>query len=191
MGRVSKADAARHREQVVAAAARLFKERGVNGISLSDLMADVGLTHGGFYRQFASKEALAAEATRLAFQELGGTLEGMTERHSGDWVAAREELADYYLSGEHRDDPGNGCPAAGLCGEVAHEGRESPLRSAYVDGIQSFVDVLGDFSGDSADRADKIATLCTLVGGLLLARATAGDPVSDEILDAARNSVTG
>ncbi|MET0133785.1 MAG: TetR/AcrR family transcriptional regulator [Kibdelosporangium sp.] len=191
MGRVSKAEAARHREQVVAAAARLFRERGVHGISLSDLMADVGLTHGGFYRQFASKEALAAEATRSAFQELGGSLTEMAERHSDDWTAAREALADYYLSQDHRDEPGTGCPAAGLCGDVGHEGSESPLRASYTGGIRSFVDALGDFSGDPADRAGKIATLCTLVGGLLLARATAGDPVSDEILEAAKARVVG
>lgn len=74
MGRVSQAQAQENRRQVVAAAARLFRERGVQAVSVADLMAEVGLTHGGFYRQFTSKEALLTEATVLAFADLAAQL---------------------------------------------------------------------------------------------------------------------
>jgi TetR/AcrR family transcriptional repressor of nem operon len=106
-------------------------------------------------------------------------------------TSAREELADYYLSAAHRDNPGDGCPVSAMCGEVAHEDVGSGLRSVYLGGVREFVDALAGFADDPADRAERIATLCTLVGGLVLARATAGDPVSDEILAAAKNHVTG
>jgi TetR/AcrR family transcriptional regulator, transcriptional repressor for nem operon len=186
MGRASRAEAAAHREQVVAAAARLFRERGVHGVSLSDLMADVGLTHGGFYRQFASKDALAAEAAASALEARGAAMREITERHPDDRAAARREMLDCYLSADHRDDPGTGCPTSALAGEVAHEGADSALRATYTGGVRSFVDLLADFDGDTADRDHRITTLCTMVGAILLSRATSGDPISDEILDAAK-----
>jgi len=186
MGRASRADAAAHREQVVIAAARLFRERGVHGVSLSDLMADVGLTHGGFYRQFASKEALAAEAAAAALDERGREMLEFTERHPDDHTAARREMLDDYLSPEHRDDPGTGCPTTALAGEVAREGADSALRATYTEGVRGFVLKLADFDDDPTDRDHQITTLCTMVGALMLSRATAGDPISDEILDAAK-----
>ncbi|WP_326564891.1 TetR/AcrR family transcriptional regulator [Amycolatopsis rhabdoformis] len=186
MGRVSRAEADRHRSEVVTAAARLFRERGVGGVSVAELMGEVGLTQGGFYRQFASKEALAGEAAAEAFEQLAAQLRAIPEASVEE---RRAEMAGSYLSEASRDTPGEGCPATALGGESARDEQGSPLRKSYADGVRSFLDVLAEFDGSSATREDHMATLATLVGGLYLARATAGDPVSEEILEAARRRV--
>jgi TetR/AcrR family transcriptional regulator, transcriptional repressor for nem operon len=190
MSRVSRAEAAHHREQVVTAASGLFRERGVDSVSLAELMAVVGLTHGGFYRQFASKDALAAEATTAAFDEWTASLREMAERNAKAPVRRWRELVDTYLSAQHRDGPASGCPVTALGSEVAHEAPDSPVRAAYAAGVQDSVDVLSCFDGQASTRDEQIATLCTLVGALTLARATAGDPLSDEILRAAKAHLT-
>jgi TetR/AcrR family transcriptional repressor of nem operon len=111
MGRVSQAQAQENRKRIVETAARLFRERGVAGVSVADVMAEVGLTHGGFYKQFASKEALVAEAVGQAFAELSERLQDQD----------RDDFVRGYLSPAHRDNPGPGCPAAGFGGDLAHE----------------------------------------------------------------------
>lgn len=191
MGRVSRADADRHREEVVTAAARLFREYGVGGVSVADIMAEVGLTQGGFYRQFHSKDALAAEATGQAFDEVLKGLTELADRHRDDRERARQELVEYYLSPDSRDFPGSSCPATAFGGDVTRAVPTSALRPAYVDGIRDFVDVLGGFDSGDVGREEHLATMCTLVGALYLARATAPDPVSDEILASARSHILG
>ncbi|MEV4312925.1 TetR/AcrR family transcriptional regulator [Actinocrispum sp. NPDC049592] len=185
MARVSPEEAARHREQVVTAAARLFREKGVQGVGVAELMADVGLTHGGFYRQFASKEALAAEAVGRAYGELSAFLDSVAARHPGDRDAARTELIEFYLSERHRDDPGTGCATAALSGEMAHEAPDSDAHQAFREGVAGFIDGLGEFI---PDRRERITTFCTMLGGLVLARALGDTPMSDEILTTARES---
>src|SRR3954466_8705666 len=108
MGRVSQAQAQENRRTVVRTAARLFRERGVPGVSVADVMNAAGLTHGGFYKQFASKEALVAEATGRAFTDQGARLTALAAQHPGDHAAARREMLAQYLSAEHRDHPGSG-----------------------------------------------------------------------------------
>src|SRR3954468_13217471 len=111
MGRVSQAQAQENRKRIVETAARMFRERGIAGVSVADVMAEVGLTHGGFYKQFASKDALVDEAVGLAFTEQAGRLAGFAEHDGG-----RSAFLDTYLSTDHRDDPGHGCPSAGFGG---------------------------------------------------------------------------
>jgi TetR/AcrR family transcriptional repressor of nem operon len=183
MGRVSQAQAQENRKQVVAAAARLFRERGVQGVSVADLMAEVGLTHGGFYKQFDSKEALLTEATVQAFADLAVLLAGFDARHPGDHESARQDLVDYYLSTEHRDDHGEGCPATGFASDIASEDVDPTARPAYADGVRLFARWL------SPDGDEDLATLSTLVGALTLARATAGTDLSERILAAAHQAL--
>ncbi|GAB2574756.1 TetR family transcriptional regulator [Kribbella endophytica] len=185
MGRVSRAQAQEHRDQVVTAAARLFRERGVRNVSVADIMAAAGLTHGGFYRHFESKEALLTEATREAFQQMGEFLDGYDQRNPGDHRTARTELIEYYLSPEHRKDTGGGCPSAGLGADMSREELDSPARPPYADGVEAFADWLTDETTEGPD----IATMCTLVGALILSRATEGSDVSDRILEAARTAL--
>ncbi|MDH2430592.1 TetR family transcriptional regulator [Sphaerisporangium sp. TRM90804] len=184
MGRVSRAQARQNREQVVAAAGRLFRERGVQQVSVADLMAEAGLTHGGFYRQFASKEALVAEATEHAFAGMRQLMEERDLEHPGDREAARRALVEYYLSPGHRDDPGGGCAAAGLGPDMARDDGDAPARAPYAEGVREFARWL------SGGREEDLATVCTLVGALVLARATAGSELSDQILAAARGAVS-
>ncbi|MEV4642046.1 TetR/AcrR family transcriptional regulator [Actinoplanes sp. NPDC049548] len=184
MARVSQAQAQENRERVVRTAAHLFRERGVQGVSVADLMGAAGLTHGGFYKQFASKEALVAEATSRAFADHGERLTGLDDEHAGDHDAARRDLVERYLSPEHRDDAGSGCPATGLGPDLAREDPSSPARQPYARGVEAFARWMARENGD-----EDLAAVATMVGALLLARATAGTPISDRILAAARQSL--
>src|ERR1700760_897276 len=115
MGRATREQAQRHREQLIVAASQLFRERGVDGVSVPELMATTGMTHGGFYRHFASKQELATIACAHAFEEQVAGLRGFKE-NAEDPEAA---FIDCYLSEPHRSDLAHGCPLAALSGEVA------------------------------------------------------------------------
>lgn len=182
MSRVSQAQAQENRRDVVAAASRLFREQGVPNLRVADLMKSMGRTHGGFYSQFASKEALLTEATAHAFTKLLEQLAGFEEA-AGEHGAAQRALVEYYLSPEHRDDPGEGCPTAGFVGDLAREKTGPETHQVYEDGVRDFADWM------STEDSEGLARVCTLVGAILLARATADSPLSQEILDSARSSV--
>ena len=182
MSRVSQAQAQENRVRVVAAASRLFRERGVPSVSVVDVMNSVGMTHGAFYRHFASKDALVAEAATRAFQDVFVLLADLDDSHS-DRSAARRVLVDCYLSAEHRDEPGTGCPAAGFAGDMAHAAEAGESQKAYTDGVRQCAQWLSSGEGD-----DGLATVSTLVGAILLARATAGTDLSEDILAAARRA---
>ena len=182
MSRVSQAQAQENRKNLVAAASRLFREQGVANLRVADLMRSLNMTHGGFYSQFASKDSLRTEATAHGFATLLDQLAGFDEA-AGEHGAAQRALVEYYLSPEHRDDPGEGCPTAGFVGDLAREQAQPETRQAYEEGVRSFADWL------SAEDVDGLARICTLVGAILLARATAGSPLSEEVLDRARASV--
>jgi TetR/AcrR family transcriptional repressor of nem operon len=177
MGRVSQAQARENRDRIVATAAGLFRERGVAGVSIADVSAAAGLTHGGFYKQFESKEALVTEAIAHAFAEQADRLGA----DSGD--DARQAFLDTYLSAGHRDEPGTGCPSAGFAGDVARAAGGEAARRAYADGIAGYARMLG------ADGEPDLAAVSTLVGALILSRATAGTGLSEQILAAARTAL--
>ncbi|WP_323374167.1 TetR/AcrR family transcriptional regulator [Plantactinospora alkalitolerans] len=161
------------------AASRLFRERGVPNVSVVDIMRSVGLTQGGFYKQFASKGALVDEAVRRGFVDMMRYLTDLQEG-SDDRSTAWLALLDSYLSTEHRDDPGGGCPAAGFVGDLA---KDPAHRDAYAAGVREMAAWIAP--GDAG-----LAALATLVGGILLARATAGSAVSDEVLHAVRDTAS-
>ncbi|MEU0913261.1 TetR/AcrR family transcriptional regulator [Streptomyces althioticus] len=173
MSRVSQAEARANRERVVAAAARLFREDGVANVGIADVMQSIGLTQGGFYKQFASKAALVDEAAAKAFADNLQDLLAL-EQEAGEHEAAWQSLLESYFSVEHRDNPGTGCPAAGFAGDVA---REPEHRETYAKGVQ-------ELAGWIAPGDAGLAAYATLVGGILLARATAGTPLSEQILRA-------
>jgi TetR/AcrR family transcriptional repressor of nem operon len=183
MSRVSQAQALENRRRAVAAAAQLFRERGVNGISVADLMKSIGLTTGGFYKQFPSKEALIVEAAQAAFGDLDQLLAEFDAAH-GDHDTARGALVDFYLSAEHRDQPGTGCPTAGFAGDVARESTAGEVREKYAAGVEAFAAWL------STDTDDGLPMVATLVGAILLARATAGTGLSEKILESTHKALT-
>ncbi|MGK5550324.1 TetR/AcrR family transcriptional regulator [Actinomadura kijaniata] len=183
MGRVSQAQAEENRRRVVEAASRLFREQGIHA-SVADIMKAVGLTHGGFYKQFASKEALIDEATARAFDELAQHHRDGLDQYAGRRDAAQRALIDAYLSTEHRDSAAEGCPVAALATDMARDGGESEARRVYTQGVRDFADWL-----DTGDQ-DGLTRLCTMFGALVLARATKGSPLSEQILANAREALT-
>ncbi|NUP35808.1 MAG: TetR family transcriptional regulator [Streptomyces sp.] len=180
MGRASQAQARENRQRVVDTAARLFREQGAQ-VSVAELMKAAGLTHGAFYKQFASKEALFDEATAQAFEAVA---HGADRHRVSPDAASPNELIDAYLSAEHRDDTAEGCPVAALAVDVAR-GQSGPVaRDRFNEGVAEFARRI------ATDEDDGLSRLSTMVGALILSRATQGTPLSDEILTAARAALT-
>src|SRR4051794_15120593 len=109
--KVSREQAVQNRERIVETAARLFRERGFEGIGVADLMKEAGLTHGGFYGHFSSKEDLIAEASARALAQSLALFTKVAERAPADPLPA---IAGAYLTSKHRDNPGEGCVLAAL-----------------------------------------------------------------------------
>ncbi|MFE2535989.1 TetR/AcrR family transcriptional regulator [Streptomyces sp. NPDC059371] len=183
MGRVSLAQAQENRRRVVATASRMFREKGT-AVSVADLMKAAGLTHGGFYKQFASKEDLVDEAIAHAFAEQAAHSAVALEDHEAH-EAARRTLIEDYLSVWHRDHAGEGCPVSGFAADLGREPDQAArARHVYIDGVRNRAARLA--TGDD----DGMAQFCTMVGALVLARATRGNPLSEELLEAARTALT-
>ena len=193
MAKVSREQAAAHRQAIAEASARLFREHGLNGISVSNLMAEVGLTHGGFYGHFASKDELATIACQRAFEE--SALKWQTRFQ--DWGPEADQFARYvasYLSADHRERAGQGCTAVALAADVAREPDGKPVRDAFLKGLEGMIERLMAVTGERSAHGDRdvaLAQLATLVGALTLARATRGSPLSDDILAASLRSLIG
>jgi TetR/AcrR family transcriptional repressor of nem operon len=188
MPRASKQEVDHHRAAITEASARLFRERGVDNVSVVELMAAAGLTHGGFYGHFQSKEDLAGEACRWAFGQAAERWERRIAAKN-DSAEARAALIDSYLSAQSRGGPDGSCPATTLASDVARKPTDAPIRTAYVAGIGGLLEVLTraqDTGSPRGDREAALADFATMVGGLMLAKATQGAPISDEILSAAR-----
>jgi TetR/AcrR family transcriptional repressor of nem operon len=174
--------------RIVKKASVRLREKGAHGIGVADLMKEAGLTHGGFYAHFDSREALVIEA-------FGYAMDRSTER----WRKLAEDtpperrlaiIADSYLTRTHRDDPGHGCAVPALGAEIA---RESPkTRKAFAARLEQMIDMLADQIPDvprKAARKQAMATLATMMGTLVLARVAGSGEFSDEILDAGREAV--
>src|SRR4030095_12623942 len=133
--KVSRTRAAANREKVLDVAGTLFRERGFDGVGVADIMKRAGLTHGGFYGQFASKDDLAAEATARVFGKVG-----WQERQTGKADPSFGDVVRGYLSPRHRDDPGTGCLLAALGSDAARQPRA--VRRAFTDGFRLRIDEL-------------------------------------------------
>jgi TetR/AcrR family transcriptional repressor of nem operon len=188
MPRVSRAEADSHRAQITEASSRLFRERGVKGVSVADLMGAAGLTHGGFYGHFESKDALAGWAVKHAFEQ---SAERWRQRIAAapDPDAQRGVLVDRFLAPQSLKNVGLGCPSVSLATDVSREPPTAPIRAAYLDGLESLVDILASVEpgADAAARRNAaLADFATMAGALMLARATEDAPLAAEILAAAR-----
>jgi TetR/AcrR family transcriptional repressor of nem operon len=184
--RVSRVQAEANREAVINAASRLFREHGFDGIGLKDLMKGAGLTQGGFYKQFESKDDLAALASRRA-------MESATRRWSSVAASSNDPLqavVDLYLSAGHRGETGDGCPLVALGSDAA---RQSPeVRTPFQDGIKAHLQVLeelipNDGAPDAAEKAMVVLSL--MVGAVTLSRIMTDEAISDRVLEAASNEV--
>lgn len=184
----SKEHKARTRERIVRAAARAFRAQGLGGVGIPQVMGQAGLTHGGFYAHFTSKDELAAEAcTASAAESIERLVRKAARTSPGD--AVRTIIARY-LSVPHRDDPASGCMIASLAGEVAHG--PAVVRAAFTQGLMDYAAQLGaylpaDAMGNADQQTDEaLVLLAGMAGALQLARAVDDPQVSERILDAAR-----
>jgi len=187
--KVSREQVALNRERIVETAARLFRQKGYDGIGVADLMKGAGLTHGGFYGHFASKEDLLAEATAHALQR---SVQRWQEKTASDPAGGLSELATQYLSTRHRDHPENGCAIAALGPDVARLG--PAVRSAMTAGVAGQVAVVEKcLAGEGADvaaiRQQALASYAAMVGAMVLARAVDDEALSQEILAAVRAQI--
>jgi len=192
MPRVSRKEADQHRRDVVEAASRLFLEYGIDGVSVPAVMAEAGLTHGGFYGHFRSKEALVAEACARAFDDRRNIYDGIEERNASDRKAARADFIKRYTTKGHRDAMGLGCPAAAISGDIARESPKGRIRAAFTAGFNAMVDRLTPLLSrkqKAAAREDALAQIAMLVGAVVLSRSTKGHPVSEEILQSVRSAL--
>jgi len=172
----SQADKAASHERIVRAAARCIRRDGIDTVSVADLMRQAGLTHGGFYRHFDSRDDLVAEAVDAALTD--GSARVRAAAATGG-TAALTTIINGYLSGLHRDKPETGCAVAALPIDIP---RSDPrARAAYSRQVRSYLELLADLTPERDDDAHLI--LAALVGALVLARAVDEGELSDEILD--------
>jgi TetR/AcrR family transcriptional regulator, transcriptional repressor for nem operon len=178
--RVTRKQSAANREKVLDVAGTLFRERGFDGIGVADIMKRAGLTHGGFYGQFASKDDLAAETTARVLGKAG-----WQERLTGKANPSFADVVQAYLSPRHRDDPGTGCLMSAVGSDAARQPRA--VRRAFTDGFRVRLDAwlkLVPGRSVAARREKALVTMATLVGALILSRAVDDPALSDEILEA-------
>lgn len=188
MPRVSRAQTEANHQAIEHAASRLFRERGLDGVSVADVMAAAGLTHGGFYAHYPSKDALAACACEAAFTFAREKWRRRIAAAASS-SAAKSSIAAGYLKADYCNPAVATCPTATLVTDVARATPEHPIRKAYLDGVREQINTLSSLNGSSdplVNRADACVQLATMMGALLLARATHGDPLADEIAQAAR-----
>ncbi|TGN89476.1 TetR/AcrR family transcriptional regulator [Bradyrhizobium yuanmingense] len=172
-------------DRIVKKASVRLREKGAHGIGVADLMKEAGLTHGGFYAHFDSREALVIEAFAYAMDRSMEHWRKLTGE-----VAPEKRLAliaESYLSTLHRDNPGHGCSIPALGAEIA---RESPkTRKAFAGKLDEMIEALTDTIPNmprKAARKQAIATLATMAGTMLLARIAGSSELSDEMLKAGR-----
>jgi TetR/AcrR family transcriptional repressor of nem operon len=173
--------------RIVKKASVRLREKGAHGIGVADLMKDAGLTHGGFYAHFASREALLVEATCYAMDRATDRWRKLAEE-----IAPEQRLAsivDAYLTPLHRDNPGHGCVIPALGADIS---RESPkTKKAFAAKLDDMIEMLAEqIPGDSrkAARQQAMATLATMIGALMLARLAGSGELSDAILGVGRDA---
>ena len=179
--RVSKQKAAQNRERILTSAARLFRENGIGATGVDAITEDAGLTHGGLYSQFGSKEVIAAEAIRFALARAKRVWQRALERNPG--TQALPAIVDGYLSRAHRDAPGTGCVVAALGTDIARQ--PCRVRQAFTSEIKDDLEFLSRLMPDDGRDGryeDAIVTFASMAGALILARAVNDEQLSDLIL---------
>ncbi len=186
--RKSRAETAETRRRIVDTASREFRRKGIDGVGLADLMAEAGLTHGGFYRHFESKDQLVAEAFCAA---AGGLVESIERLRAGkSQRAALKAVAESYLSKKHRDKPETSCPLAALGSELARA--DANTRAAATEGFTRLVEsVSGLIEGKKpeAARQQALAAVSLMIGALMVSRIVDDPDLSSEILRQAGKQV--
>jgi TetR/AcrR family transcriptional repressor of nem operon len=196
--RLTKSQSSANRQLVLDTAAKLFRERGFDGIGLADLMHEAGFTHGGFYNHFASRAELCAIVARQVLEKTAQQLDVLAANRSRK---RKEIFAAYvtdYLSLEARDTPGAHCLLPALGAEIGRQ--DASVKEAFEAGLNAYLASLVNLMPQQRDakgkkhpatRKEALALLASLIGGMILARAVAQSnaPLSTEILKAAREDI--
>jgi TetR/AcrR family transcriptional repressor of nem operon len=177
----SQQDKRKTHERIVEIASKRLREKGLDGVGVADLMKEAGLTVGGFYKHFASRDELVAEAMQSAFGAWSAKVrsEGRTPED-----IPLQEYAAIYLSGKHRDDTAGGCPFAALTADLARSGER--CRSLATDQLKTSVNSMQariDATDEAEARGKAIIMSCLMSGALGLARISNDEAFGDEILD--------
>jgi TetR/AcrR family transcriptional repressor of nem operon len=194
---VSREQAAENRRAIVAAATRLFRERGVEAVGLSELMKHAGFTQGGFYNHFESKADLVAEVLASAIAEGNAAFAKMARGPVDESTTALLRYINWYLSQAHRDDIDHGCPVTGFAGDAPRLG--AGAQSHFAGGLDDQITILAGLIAESGSAAGERRTLreravslhCEMLGALVLSRsvAQAAPALSNEILENVKRDV--
>jgi TetR/AcrR family transcriptional repressor of nem operon len=176
--------------RIVKKASVRLREKGAHGIGVADLMKEAGLTHGGFYAHFDSREALVIEAFNYAMDRATAHWRKVAEQTPPEKRLAT--IIDTYLTPVHRDDPGHGCAVPTLGAEIA---RESPkTRKAFAAKLEQMIDMMADQILDAprkVARKQAMAALATMMGTIVMSRIAGNGELSDDVLSAGREAVLG
>ncbi len=186
--RKSKAEAAQTRKRIVEVAAEEFRRKGIAGAGLVDLMATAGLTAGGFYRHFQSKDALVAEALREACQTTAERLSSQTGE--ADPAADLAQALGLYLSTRHRDNADTGCPLVALGSELARS--DLAVRQAATEGFFALVDLVAGERSEApepAARTKAMVAVATMIGTLTMSRILTDPDASKALIEGARAQI--
>ena len=182
--RQSREEKEKTHERIVEIAAARIREAGIEGPGVAEIMRAAGLTHGGFYKHFGSRDDLIAEAADRAFADADQTLHELTDSADDPLDA----LVDWYVSASHRDDPAHGCPIVALGTDVPRG--DDRVRAAYRRQVERYLANVERFFGGGAEaRRRAIVAVSTLVGSVVLARAVDDEALSEEILRDVREAV--
>lgn len=184
--KTSRAQVEQNRQLILKAASELFRLKGFDGVKVAEVMQAAGLTHGGFYNYFASKEALIAETCAEWVKERTQSLE---EKRAQNPASEAEAYVTRYLSKRYRDHPDMACLYPALCADIARQ--PDSVRSAFTGEFKGYLDVLEKLFGGSGGEVPKTAILqlSTLIGAMTLARAVDDEALSDAILDTVREAM--
>ncbi len=185
--KVTRAQSEENRQVVINTASQLFRERGFDGIGLNDLMNAAGLTHGGFYKKFKSKDDLAAQACTRALDKSRVKWARVIARAKGNPFAA---IVRHYLSDRHRDDLGDGCAFAALSPDAARHG--PALRQVFETEIEAHLDLLDSLlsaTPDAKTRDRSIAALSTMIGALIISRVVNNPALSERFLKVSADAI--
>jgi len=185
--RVSRIQAEKNRQTVIDAASRLFREHGFDGIGLKNLMKGAGLTQGAFYKQFTSKDDLAAQASKRALESAFSRWATAAAANPTDPLGA---AIAFYLSMEHREEKMDGCPVVALGSDAARQGAD--VKASFEAGIRKYLELLGSWVGDAEGEEPSgkaMAILSTMVGAVVLSRAVNDERLSKQFLQAAAESL--
>lgn len=186
--RYSESHKAETHQKLLKIASRALREKGPDGLAVAEVMKEAGLTHGGFYAHFKSKDALLAETLTSIFMRAGVNIDKMTyglpPRH------ALATYVDFYVSPRHRDNPSTGCPITAINSDMPRQSKQ--FRATFDMGVKSLVGRIANWlaaSGHSEPEALAASVLSAMAGAVAVSRAVSDKSLSDEMLEAARAGI--